>query len=343
MKNSSIIKKALPAAVVLACAGGLSSNANASAYAISYDNVFNLSVLSAPFVPLSDFNSFTATSSVGANLNGLNDPGQPANSDITGGPVDAVVTYGLGSVFPGAAPGNNAMTAVGQGGNYAYGDAQVSSTALTQADFFSPVVATGNLTQAWNIAEGYIANDGFADASGLNGSVTGFNTTITLQEATSFSFTFNADPYMYVEISPDAAGTSNANLDVTFTITSGGTTVFDWAPDGVLGSGITGGVETADPFNLNGSIEVGNPGESAVFDPCGNGAPTGVVDRGCAGSNLFSASTFLLQPGIYTISLDMVENIDILTQARPPVPAPGILALFGLALAGLGVSRRRAA
>lgn len=340
MKGSMFKTKALPAAVVLACAAGVSGNANASAYAISYDNIFNLAVLSSPFVPLTDFVSFSANSSVGGNLDGVNDPGQPANSNSAGGPVDAIVTYGAGSVFPGGAPANNAMTAQGQGGNYAYGDAQVGSTSLQQASLLDPVELTGTLTQAWNIAEGYVASTGTADASGLNGSVTGFNSTINLQEATAFTFSFEADPYMYVELSPDAVGTANANLDVTFTITSGGTTVFEWTPDGAVG-GITNGIESDDPFDLNGSIEVGNPGESAEFDPCGNGAPTGVIDRGCTGDNFFSATTGLLAPGRYTISLDMVENVDIRT-ASTAVPAPGILALFGLALAGLGISRRRA-
>src|SRR5262245_9442098 len=108
------IRKAIPAALTLVCVGGLSSNANASAYAISYDNVFDLAITSTnssggggPFyVPLSDFNSFSATSSTTAFLN--SNPGLPS-SQTAGGPVDAQVAVGQGSTFVGGAPLNNAM------------------------------------------------------------------------------------------------------------------------------------------------------------------------------------------------------------------------------------------
>ena len=346
MKGNSAMKKAIPAALIMAGAMGMSTNASAAAYAISYDNVFNLAVLSSPFVPLSDFQTFTATTSVGANLNGVsNSSGNPPNSMGAGGPVDAAITWGEGSVFTGGNPVNNAFTAKGMSGNYSYGDAQISATSLRQDSIGAPVVLGDGTTQAWNIAEGYIAGNGTADAAGLNGSVTGFNSDLNLQEATAFTFSFNADPYMEVLMSADAlGGSANANLDVTFTITQiingQGTTVFEWTPDGVVGSGIVNGVEAADAFNLNGSIEVTAPGDTAVFDPCGNGTPDGNIARGCAnGSNFFSATTGLLAAGRYNISIDMVENIDIRTAV--PVPQPGILALFGLALAGLGASRRR--
>ena len=273
MNNSRIMTKALPAALVLAFAGGVSSNANAGAYAIAYNNIFNLAVSSSPFVPLEDFQIFTATSSVGANVNGNIDLGNPPNSDQAGGPVDAIIAYGNGSVFPGAAPTNNSFTAVGQGGQYSYGDAQVSQTSIKQDNFLAPVVIGDSLTsQAWNIAEGYVGNDGVntADSFGLNGSVTGFNTLLNLQEETQFTFQFQADPYGMVEVGNDVVGGSvNANLDVTFTITSGGpsgATVFDWAPDGGVG-GISGGTEILDPFSLNGSIEGTFPGDMAEYDP----------------------------------------------------------------------------
>ena len=342
MKKSTYVTKALPAAVIMAAAGGFSANANAAAYGISYDNIFDLNILSAPFVPLDKFESFTALSTTGATLNGV--PTLPG-SDTGGGPVDADITIGTGSVFPGAAPTNNSFTAIGPGGNYAYGDAQVASTALTQASLFDPVVPTFESTQAWNIAEAYIAADGTADASGANGSITGFTTVVQIDDPTAFSFEFKADPYMEVWLSDDAAGAVNANLDVTFSITGSGGTVFTWSPDGSgagVAGGSIGGTITSNPFDLNGSIDVGTAGDSAIFDPCGNGAPTGVVDRGCAGSNVFSAVTNLLGPGSYTISLNMAEDVDMITAVRP-APAPGVLALFGLALAALGTTRRRSA
>ncbi|MFT4517689.1 MAG: hypothetical protein ACI9JM_000066 [Halioglobus sp.] len=350
--NFMMIKKAIPAALMLAGAMGLSTNASASAYAISYDNIFGLAVTTTdanggggPFyVPLSAFTDFSTTSSAtglqGPGGAGFPDPAGLPNSDSGGGPVDAQVAYGLGSVFPGGIPVNNAMTAQGQAGNYSYADAQVSSTALSQPLPGQPVTATGNLTQAWNIAEGFVSDDGNASASGINSSETGFTTQFELGAPAIFNFDFMADPYMMVAMGLDAlGGTANANLDVTFTITGAGGTVFEWSPNGEVG-GITGGTENLDPFNLNGSIEVTAPGDSAVFDPNGNGAPTGDINPASFGT--FSASTFVLAAGTYTLSLDMIENINIRTAAAA-VPQPGILALFGLSLAGLGLSRRRKA
>jgi hypothetical protein len=327
----------------LACASGLSTNASASAYAIAYNNVFNLAIFSTPlFVPLSDFSTFSATSAAGANLDGSPDLGNLPNSDSAGGAVDATAAYGAGSVFPVAAPTNNAMTAQGSGGgNYAYADAQVSQTALTQ-EFGGDVSVSGELTQAWSIAEAYIAADGSADSSAINGSEVGFNSSISLEEATRFSFSFQADPYQSVALNAHAArgSAANANIDLTFSITSGGQNVFEWSPNGAP-DGIVGGDEINDPFNLNGSVEVSSANDSAIFDPCGSGVPSGSIEGTCNGDNTFSARTDLLQPGIYTISLDMLQNIGISTRVATVVPAPGVLAMFGLALAGLGLTRRR--
>ena len=134
--------RAIWVAVVFLCSLGLSFRAEAEAYGIASENIHNLLIISAPFVPLDNFRSFTTLSSSRATLDGV--PTLPG-TDSGGGPVDAPITIATGSVFPGSAPAENAFSAIGTGGNYSYADAQVPQTALSQASLFDPVVFTGQL------------------------------------------------------------------------------------------------------------------------------------------------------------------------------------------------------
>lgn len=339
--KTSTLRKAIPAALLVAGVSTLSSTANAAVYAIAYNNIFDLSVLSSPFVPIADFSNFNATSAAAANLNGSGASGSASN----GGPVDAPIAIGTGSNFGGPAPVNNAMNDIGQIGTaYSYSDSQISKTALLQDENTGVISVSGNLTQAWGIAEGYVKPNGNADASTRNSSETGFNSAINLQDATQFSFNFKAAPYLLAQMTAPSIGvSSNAELSVIITITDGnGNTVFRWSPNGVVG-GTSGDIGVAvgsevDPFSLNTSKEVTSVAQgAATYDPTGGGAPNGVINPGAFGA--FSAQTVLLAAGEYTISLDMVENTNM--RNRNAIPAPGVLALMGLGLAGLGFSRRR--
>ncbi len=317
--------QAAAAAVFLTFFGTSQQAAAQGAYAAAYNNIFALNITSTDasglngpfFIPLADFTSFTVVSATAATLNGAVDPVNPANSDVNGGPADANPAFGLGSVFPGPAPANNEMGLLGFGGNYARAGAQVSSTALSQPVPGGPITPTLQSTQAWGVAEAYIATNGFAAAASLNASTTGFNTTFTLQQPAIINIDFQAHPFVYVVMDPGAAGGStNGNIETSVTITSGSGTVFDWSPDGVPG-GITGGTELSDTRNLNGSVEVTTPGDNAFVNV------TGLPDVGnispTVGVGTFSARTNVLPAGIYTLSLDMFQNVDVLTGALPPV------------------------
>lgn len=341
------MKIRLPAAVVLACASGLSSHAHAASYAVAYDNVYDLFIVSAPFVPITDFTSFTTIATGAANLNGTGSSASRTGGIggilPGGGPSDVDIVSGTGSIFPGAAPINNAMTAIGQGAGafYSYSDSQISETALLQVNpAVDPVTFTGNLTQAWGIAEAFIDDaDGTADSISGNSSDAGINTTVTLTQPTSFSISFFADPYLFAEVNNDfVIGGAIAALSVSFTISDSSGQVFSWTPDGVNegASGVVGsigGTETNDPFSLNTNVPAANRGDQVLYDPCGNGPPTGNIAGGCTnGPNFFSVSTNLLPVGTYTISLNMTENVvvnSLQVDPPPPIDVP-TLGGFGL-------------
>jgi hypothetical protein len=136
---------------------------------------------------------------------------------------------------------NNSFTAHGASGDYAYGDALISSANVQ-----------GGVGSASSIGEiSAPSQSGFAN--GAN-SMTAFFT-VTAPGAVAFSF--SALPYMQLVDSGTAFGS------MSITISQGATTVFSWAPNGVSGPGISGGTESADGVNLNlglGPNSTYNPG-----------------------------------------------------------------------------------
>lgn len=320
LSRLKLIPIAAAAALTMATAG----TAQAAAYGYSYDNIFGLTINPASgnitFANSTDISRATAT------LNGA--------SVITGGSgvLDAPQAK-VGAVTK----GENDFTQQGQTpAAYSRGDAQIVSTQLPPF----PVGSTS--TQAVNAAESYVPSFGAADASGRNGSTTGFSVNFTVGSPTAtLAFNFLADPYMQVFLSTLAAAGSSAaaNLVVTYTITNAaGAIVFNWTPDGVVGSGISGGTESADGANLNTNLSTTSltAGTLFTYDPTGCGTPTGTgISTACGAT--FAALTDPLTAGSYTLVLNAVESTDVINQ----IPEPGTLALLGLGLAGLCVGSRR--
>ncbi len=313
--------KLIPVAAALALMSAAGS-ANAAAYGYSYDNIFGLTIT--PTGPIT-FGSATVISRSTATLNGVSDI--QGGSGVLDSPQAAVGAVVIGP---------NNFSQQGQAGDYSRGDAQIVSTQL-------PPSFPGATTQAVNVAESNLDTFGTADASGRNGSTTGFSVNFVVGAPdASLAFAFQADPFMQVFLDTLAGpgSSATANLVVTFTVTDAtGAIVFNWAPDGGAG-GITGGTETDDDANLNINLSTNTltAGSLFTYDPTGCGAPVAPGTSTACGGN-FGAFTNALAVGNYTLTLNAVESVDLVITQQ--VPEPGTLALLGLGLAGLCFGSRR--
>jgi hypothetical protein len=326
-------------ASLLACAFGISGQAQANAYAVSTDNIKNGFIFATVNgVPQQQGNAFinfgspASSSSTSATLNGSG-----TTNNAVGPAPDALASNGTGSVptrtneftFTTGA-GNTYYTLFGQLPTaYSWGDAIVVSEQSTTG---TPIVAR-------NAAESNIPVTGFADANGRNDSSTTLTIPLNIGPSCGdpgvvcrVDFSFLADPYIQAVLDALAGGVvARGALTLTITLTPVGSLVpiFAWAPNGAVDNDAFGGTELADAENLNQTQSALFPGQTQTFS-----APYGSDIFG-----FYHAITNPLLPGQYTLSLSMVEHTDV--QRTTSVPEPASLALLGLGLGAMALARRR--
>jgi hypothetical protein len=311
-----MMKKTLLALAMLGSFGA-ATNAQAYAYAVSYDQVSNLLMNHSANITI--LNPVTNNSNAIACLG--------ASCAITGGPgfQDALpAQVGL----PGYVDNTYILpvptTHQGNATSFSVADADITSTA-------------GLITSARNFAEAKVFENN--TATGIAGNSSIQSVTFTSAADGAFTFSFDAAPYIRAFLSAgsflpsSALGSLAMNINIVgdqsnVDVASRGL-VFNWAPDGIVGV-ILGGTETTDSFSLNTSVTATSVAPSPLdYNP----DPT----SSCNAGTCFVANTDPLKQGTYTLNVVMSERDDLLLN----IPEPGSILLFGIGLAALGGFTRR--
>lgn len=261
-KKHKSVSKALCLATPMLLTLGLSSGAQAAAYAVSSNVVTGFSAtLTGTAIPF----SFSTSSAA------LDDTGT-GNADILDAPASCI-----GCNF------NNDFTSHGNGGQtYAYGDSQITNTNLAGGAAGASAIGEASTSAGVGIGVG----------------INSIQALLVTNAPGSIGFGFNAKPFMMAQTAGgNEVATSSLNMTITLTDALNNT-VFSWAPNGAAG-GIIGGIETADAFDLNRGIgQALNPG-TAIFDP-GTGAFSAATNALATG--LYQLNVTMKDSGFVSVS-----------------------------------------
>lgn len=275
--------------------------------------------------------TITNTADVSANLNGVTstDSGLGSGQDIDLGFVNVGGTGGY-------VENSYAVISNPPASTFAVAD---------QSQFGSPIAGleVGGVpipTPATASQAAYVSLDTVGDGSSTanNGLTSSF--IFTLGEGGELDFSFNARAYLEAftdpaELFPTSA---SAQYSLFFTIDdlTTGTNVVNWQPDGISldGTGTSFGITNeVDPFRLNDAVARNAPLNGTSF----RGA-----SEGTAFSGTWKGTTVaLLEDNRYQLTIRSGTFADA-NAAVTAMPEPATLALMGLGILGLSLSRRRA-
>lgn len=144
--------------------------------------------------------------------------------------------------------------------------------------------------------------------------------TLTVTSPTQFQFLFDADPYLIAQLGqPGVLARAGYNMSIVVTPDAGGQPVINWTPDGDDGNAV-GGTDN-DAYSLNNLVQTLDTGTSLLDE----------------GPGSFSFISNVILPGTYTLQVLGQSAVS----AEFAVPEPASAALLGIALLGLGFSRRQ--
>lgn len=314
----------LAAAAIGALSLGYSTDANASAYALTTDTVSQLLFTAVGSGGEIGFDSFNFSATTTAFLNsGENDFG----FDIGNAPFsldrDAPV---VNTVDPDAANAgtatnaNNDFTANGQNNaSYARGDhhltdTRVNTNGFDETDGIDEDIEGGDFQ---TIVETFVVNNGGA-GNASNSQTWSLDFEVPTGETAAITISFNLDLNQLTELAGDDSGNATSNFNLTFSV--GGTTI-NFAS--LISADADDTSESADETAVAGSVE--------------SGAATIAISD--AGGVRHFVVTFSVGEGDHSLLINYGAAASALSVVAAPEPAT--LGLLGAGLLGLGAIARR--
>lgn len=337
----NIKQSSLATAVTAALAMGVAGQAAASVYAGSSLDIVGMTLLVTEDGTTASANAeitsfeFTATNT--ATLNGVSSPVQSASCGGAPGAGGTTNTCNadeprldpLAANAPGSTiiRSNNDFSLFGPGAEqYSNSDSVIQTSQLT----LDPSTNTSQIAES-EIQTGTSANSN-AEITSTTGFL--FEFVVTGDTDNQLILSFEADPYLMVEIDQlnFLNGSAQANINATFSLTSEETgDQITWSPQGTAANdcsvdlGLVGVtcVEDADGADLNRNLSVSSNPSSITID---------------SALSAFGITISGLTNGTWSLAFNALTSTSV-RQAQ--VPEPGVLALMGIGLLGLGMSARR--